>query len=161
MTCILFNFSFAFAQTEEDVIKQIRQQFKTINDEIKTYTTKSDVSILEGSGAEQTITAYFKGKQLMKTEEQFMGDMAENTYHYYYWDNELFFVFNKYTYYAYIDGEDKAIINENRYYFDKNKMIRWIDSEKKQVSKSSDDFKQKEKENIAKAKKFINDYGKL
>jgi hypothetical protein len=78
----LVFFNFSFAQTEEDVIKQIRLQFKTINDEIKTYTTKSDDIHIDESASDISITAYLKGNQLMKIEEKCLGDMSETSNHY-------------------------------------------------------------------------------
>ena len=157
---LFFDFSFLLAQPEEDIIKQIRQQFKTINDENKSYASEKQIIETEDAGVEQTLTTFFKGKQLMKIEVKFLGDMAESSNHYYYWNNQLFFIYSTNTYHAYNDGNIETTTNENRYYFDKNKLIRWLDSEKKQREKNSDEYKEKEKEWLEQATKFSSKYGK-
>lgn len=157
---VLLNVGFVFAQNDEEIVKQIRQQFKTINDEIKTYTTQSHDSTLEESGADQSITAFYKGKQLMKIEESYLGDMSESSNHYYFWNEQLIFVYTTNTYHAYIEGKEETTINENRYYFSSNKLIRWLDSEKKQKDKNSDDFKQNETTWINQAQKYLLEFKK-
>jgi len=157
---ILNNLSLIFAQNDEEIFKQTRLQFKTINDEIKTYTTLSDDSTIVESGTDQIIIAYYKGKQLMKIEKNYLGDMAESSFQYYFWNQQLFFVFTTFTYHSYNDGNEQTVTNENRFYFNDNKLIRWLDSGKKQKDKNSADFKNEENNWIENAKKLLDKYKK-
>ena len=73
-----------------------------------------------------------------------MGKLIEE---YYFWDNELFFVFTKdysYDMPMYMDDSKVAQIDENRYYIHHEKLIRWLDPNKEKVAKSK--FIQKETE---------------
>ncbi len=153
ITLAIFNSSYITAQTEEDMVKLIRQQFKTINDELKSYRSEFSSGTDEESGADWSVNEYFKGEQLMKVEEKYFGDMTENYNQYYYWNNQLFFIFTNYTYY--MPDESGSIVTENRYYFNKNKLIRWLDSEKIAKEKNTDDFKDNEKLWLEKAVKFL------
>ncbi len=157
---ILFNMYFSVAQNDEESIKKIREQFKTINDEIKTYTSELHDIENNATGIDQTVTTYFKGKQLMKIEEEFLGDMAESSNQYYFWNNQLFFVFTTSTYHAYIEGTEETTTNENRYYFSNNKLIRWLDCEKKQRDKNDKEFIEKEKAWIYQAEEYQIKYKK-
>jgi len=154
VTLTFLNFSFVSAQNEEEIIKQIRQQFKTINDEIKTYAIKSDMLHIKESATDVDITAYYKGDQLMKVEEIFLGDMSETSNHYYFWNKQLFFIFSTNTYYKSNDGYTESIVAENRYYFSNNKQIRWLFGNSKK-DKNSNDFKNREKAWLKEAAKFL------
>jgi hypothetical protein len=84
--------------------------------------------------------------------------MAENRNDYYFWNNELFFVFSTQTYYFEADGNMDKTVNEFRFYFDNKTMIRYLDSEKKSVSKDSPEFKTEEVRLLNNVEQFIKDY---
>ncbi len=156
----LLNLSFIYAQSEDETIKLIRQQFKTINDEIKSYTSVSYEVPLADPTIGHTLITYYKGNSLMKIEEILFGDMTENSSHFYFWDDQLFFVFSTNTFHSYNDGNIEDFVTENRFYFSNNKLIRWMDSDKKQKDKNTKDFKDNESLWTEKAQTYLLEYAK-
>ncbi len=124
-----------------DPIELIRERFKIINDNISSYSTKS-ASIEQSEGGD--IIGYYDGSDLKKIAVKGYGSMGYFTFEYYFWDGELFFLFETDNYYDIdepMSGEVTQKI-ERRYYINNSKIIKWLDNDKKEVSSS--EFKEAE-----------------
>ena len=126
-----------------------------------------------------TITAYISKKQFKKIKVEYLFETGKYNAEFYFHDNILFFVYTKRTYYnapiylTKVDAEGeaqgveafdpkKSSFQENRYYFNNKKLIRWIDKKRKQIDPNSKVAKDKEvdikkelKEYITKIKKEL------
>jgi hypothetical protein len=140
---MLFCASYLFAQTEEDLVKKIRSKFNSINSNLNNY--KLIVKDIEGESTEGgTMKAYFDNDNLVLLHCEFYGESGNVKEDYYYDNGDLFFMFSvdqRYTSHIMDENNKIASTTENRYYFDKLKMIRWLDKDKKTVSKTSNEFK--------------------
>ena len=142
---------------EQEIIQDIRKKYKIINDNCNLYKRIS--SGLMGYSTEGgNIVAYFDNADLRKAVVTYYGETGKVIYEYYVWDNDVFFIFRQDFYYnspiywtedkpeegieAY--DENKTKIFENRYYFSNDKLIRWIDPDKKFVNPESEEFKKEE-----------------
>jgi len=120
--------------TPKDPIELIRERFKHINDNISSYIVKKvDSPEMSTEGGE--LTFYSKENTIMKMTLQLYGEMGNKATDYYYFDNELFFIYDKLENYdnpIYIEGSKVEETLENRYYFENNKLIKWLDTNKKE-----------------------------
>ncbi len=125
-------------KTEEELISDIREKFGVIN-----YNSTSYKKITKDVMGESTqgggLEAYFKDRELRKIVVTYYGEMGKSSQEYYFWDNELFFAFiQEYLYNKpmYMEGSKVEKIDENRYYFYHDKLIRWLDPKKEKVNES-------------------------
>ena len=116
-------------KTEKEIISEIRENFGAINYNIASYK-KIKKDLIDQGGGE--LAGYFKNKELKKMVATYNGKMGKEVSEYYFWINELFFV---YTYDKPISMDNSKVDNknENRYYFYDNKLIRWLDPDDKKV----------------------------
>lgn len=139
-------------KTEEEIISDIREKFGAVNYNINSYRkVKKDLIDESTEGGE--LEAYFKKEELKKIVVSYYGEMGKLIKEYYFWDNDLFFVFTQeysYDMPMYMDGSKVDKIDENRYYIHNDKLIRWLDPNKEKVVKSK--FIQKETEVLQNAK---------
>jgi hypothetical protein len=96
---------------------------------------------------------------LRKAVVQFDGGRADLISEYYFWNDTLIFVLKTRTDYEKPKWADdfnatSKTIKENRYYFNKDELIQWIESDKKQVDLSKVD-KKIEKEIISDSKLYM------
>jgi len=137
---------------EEEIISDIREKFEAVNYNINSYKkVKKDLMDESTEGGE--LEAYFKKEELKKIVASYYGEMGKLIKEYYFWDNDLFFVFTQeysYDMPMYMDGSKVDKIDENRYYVYNDKIIRWLDPNKEKVGKSK--FIQKETEILQNAK---------
>jgi len=141
-------------KTEEEVITDIREKFGAVNYNLNSYKKiKKDLMDETTEGGE--LEGYFKKEELKKIVTSYYGEMGKLIEEYYFWDNELFFVFTQdysYNMPMYMDGSKVDKIDENRYYIHKNKLIRWLNPNKEKVAKSK--FTKKETEILQNTKKL-------
>lgn len=139
-------------KTEEEIISDIREKFGAVNYNINSYKkVKKDLMDESTEGGE--LEAYFKKEELKKIVASYYGEMGKLIKEYYFWDNDLFFVFTQdysYNMPIYMDGSKVDKIDENRYYVHNDKLMRWLDPNKEKVGKSK--FLQKETEILQNAK---------
>ena len=137
---------------EVEIISDIREKFGAVNYNINSYKkVKKDLMDESTEGGE--LEAYFKKEELKKIVAIYFGEMGKLIKEYYFWDNDLFFVFTQeysYDMPMYMDGSKVDKIDENRYYVHNDKLIRWLDPNKEKVGKSK--FIQKETEILQNAK---------
>lgn len=142
---------------EAAIIKDIRAKFSLINTDLHSYEQRSgDIEEYSTEGGEYTV--YYDGEDPLKIEAIYYGEMGRVAIDYYLWDRKVFFVFHQrfsYNSPIYITedipeqgieafDDSKTSIEENRYYFYKNSLIRWLDNEKNKVDPSSNEYKEEE-----------------
>ena len=144
------------AQSTDSVIKIIRTKYQDILSNLKTYDTVTVEIWDESTEGGQAIGYYKKDKkrELKLIKENLFGETGKVEYEYYFDNGQLIFVFEKrykYNRPSYWDKEHmketndtevfdpkKSVIIENRYYFSKEKLIRWLNNEKKEVDLSNE-----------------------
>jgi hypothetical protein len=132
-----------FSQTEEELVKSIREWFTATNSGLSSYDlTEKEVSDESTEGG--AMKAYYQNKELKLLHCEFFGEMGNIVEDYYYNSGNLYFVFSVRTTYSapvYEEVEKTTTSEENRYYFNNEKMIRWLDKDKVKVDVNSEDFK--------------------
>jgi hypothetical protein len=136
-----------------DSIESIRAHYASINKNIKRYRkVEKDADGYSTEGG--TITAYFDGDSIKKIAGHFYGEIGRADEDYYYWDDQLIFVFRKEsTYDRPLSGKVVAT-KESRFYFENGRMIRWLNEKGRQVPPSSSGYREKQSEYLDSAKKF-------
>lgn len=154
-TYIFFSFLGAqsFAQSNDSIFNEIKSKYKSVLDNLKSYLIvkfENDGESTEGGEGE----AYYEGNKIRLIQQTWYGETGKRTTGYYFDEEKLFFVLDskyKYNRPIYWDAEQakesndketfdpkKTTINEDRYYISNDKLIRWIDQEKKQANLSDD-----------------------
>jgi hypothetical protein len=128
-----------------DPIETIREQYATINKSAAGYKkAKKELSGFSLEGGE--LVAYFDGPKIMKIVASHFGEGGKVVEEYYYWDDQLIFIYRKDSAYD-KPGSGKVVhTSENRFYFSGDRLIRWVDENKKQVASGSSEYLEKEKE---------------
>ena len=136
----------SFGQNER--INYIRQQFQEINSNIESYrkVETPDINVYRDISPDNysyesteiyrlavvNMVRYYRGDVLVKAELTFDGDRQNLRSEYYFDENGLLFAFQQRTDFdepKWSDtfNEHEKDVIENRYYFNSNKLIRWID----------------------------------
>jgi hypothetical protein len=128
-----------------DPIETIREQYATINKSVAKFkSVKKELSGFSLEGGE--LVAYFDGPKIMKMVASHFGESGKAVEEYYYWDDQLIFIFRKDSNYD-KPGSGKVVRTaENRFYFSGGRLIRWVDESKKQVASGSSEYLEKEKD---------------
>lgn len=136
------------AQSPDSLKKAIRTKYQAIRSDLKSFDTVIIDVWNESTEGGQT-TGYFKKKNLKLIESVSFGEKEKNELELYFENGLLFFVYEKhYTYNRPIywgekhmkENNDtstfdpkKTIVAEDRYYFHREKLIRWLDTNQKVV----------------------------
>lgn len=122
----------------EVIILKIRKEYTAINADPKKYRiTLKDIWGLSTEGGE--LKNYYDGYELKKAALTLFGEMGRSVMEYYFTGKQVFFCFERHTEYDKpIYESDMRIkkIEENRYYFNGESMIRWVDASGKIVPSS-------------------------
>lgn len=148
LTIIFFVISGINAQSQDLTIKDIREKYKNIRDNLTSYTL-TNIEILDESAEGGEGKAYFDKNDIKLIEVVWYGETGKRVLEYYFDNDSLFFAFEQLFEYnapMYIDKEtakyegvddyfdpDKTTIVENRYYFGNEVLIRWLDNSKKKI----------------------------
>jgi hypothetical protein len=137
----------------QDPIQTIRTQYATINKGVRKYKkVKRDLSGYSAEGGE--LVAYLDGPKIVKIVVNHYGESGKAVEEYYYWDDRLIFIFRKDSGYD-KPGSGKVVRTaESRYYFNNDRLIRWIDENAKQVAQDSSEYLEKEKDYLKLSKEF-------
>lgn len=144
---------------ENEHITEIRKKFNEINSkpgQLEAIT--KNIDDCSASGGE--LKAYYHQKQLKKVVATYFGETGKAIIDYYFDNDHVFFIFrqdfqyNSPMYVVESDPEmgieafdsNKTKIEENRYYFTNNKLIRWLDNSKKKKLKTTPEFLEKQAE---------------
>lgn len=146
------------AQTDESKIQIIKENFKEIN-KITNWTTTKSIELTESTEGGELIACYDKS-ELKKLIVLIYGETYKQVEEYYLLKNKLSFVYHKFYKYnrpiywdstAMKDNKDdqvfeieKSTIDEQRFYFDSDKMIQWINEKNTKVNSTEQIFKDKE-----------------
>jgi hypothetical protein len=155
ITLALFLFP-VFPQTSApatDPIAPIRQHYAQINRDARLYRkVKKELSGFSAEGGE--LVAYFHGPSIMKMVATYFGEGGKATEEYYYWDGKLIFVLRTdYRYNRPLTG--KVVKTDvSRFYFNDDKLIRWIDENGKQRASGTTEYDEKQKEHLESSKQF-------
>ena len=136
----------------EEKIKAIRAKYAQIEKGLKDCRqVKRDLpgESAEGGG----LTAWFKDRSVTKLSATFFGEMGKADEEYYFWDSELIFVLRVESHYT--EPMSGVVKNktEERFYFNDEKLIRWLNSDKKEAANDSSKA-ERERELLAAAKKY-------
>ena len=128
--------------TLEGQIEYIREQFRVINSRcasVEPLIFRSDT--LHATGPMEIKSWRFKGSEIkmQATVHRESGKMITD---YYFSNRGLIFAFVQ----EYLQDEfEQPYVRENRYYFqNEDRMIRWLDEDKKEVDPASERFREKE-----------------
>ena len=117
----------------------MQTRYATINKELKSYK-RIEKNLLGFSAQGGSFEAFLtKDGQLRKINVIHYGEMGKAKSDYYYWDNSLFFVLESLSSYDQPFGKVTQV-EENRYYLNNGKLIRWIDPKGVQQSLSNPEF---------------------
>lgn len=122
----------------EFIIQRIRKEYASINaDSAKYRVSSKNVFDMSTEGGE--IKNYFEGEILRKSVVMFFGEIGKSYSEYYFSNNKIFFCYERISSYnkpMYIKDLHILKVEENRYYFENQKLIRWLDNSKKVVAKT-------------------------
>jgi hypothetical protein len=154
LTSGLISLSPVNASAGADEIAAIRSRYATINKNLKSYrTVKKEISGHSTEGGE--LVAYFDGDVIKKIVAAHYGETGKATEEYYFWNNELMFVFRRDSRYDRPLSGKVVATEENRFYFGAGRLIRWIDKKGKQVSAKDSVYPEKQSEYLSSAKEFV------
>lgn len=152
--------SCVYAQSSEEIINTIREHFKFVENNISSFQTTEETTFDESTDG-ATITRYFDNEELVKIRIEYLGETGKLNREFYIDEQQLLFAFDQefnYNMPYYIDskkakemgfaeGYDPEKIKklEHRYYFYKNKLIRWINPEGEHQTQENSDWKEKQK----------------
>jgi hypothetical protein len=140
------------AQTE-DSIQSIRQQYAVINKHAARYKkVKKQLSGFSTEGGE--LVAYFDGSAVMKITATYYGESGRDNEEYYYQDGKLIFVYRKDSTYDRPLSGRVVRTKENRFYFQNDRLIKWINENGKEVS-PDDEYQQQQDEYLGTSSKFL------
>lgn len=139
----------------ESRIKEIETESEKINKEIKKLKmTETDVNDLSAEGG--ILKKYYDGKILKKAALTLFGETGQSTTEYYFLNGNLVFINEQVEMYKAPLGTGKVeteSIETNKFFLDKQKLIRWVDNEDEIADPSL--YTQKEKEILDDLKNII------
>ena len=160
---LLFIMFASFASCKkkpENIIADIMKHYKAINDKQKDYTVKHVDDIT--SAASGTITGYYRDDELKKIVAEHFTDSSRTFTEYYFDDGMLIFIFRQNFVYncpmSYTEekarakgdsvwyDDKKTRLDIDKFYFNLNKMIRWVGPDDKEIHPQSTRFINKEPE---------------
>lgn len=149
--------------TSEDtakIINEIKKQYAEVNAKTASYS-KVEKDILGQSTEGGVMIAYYDNSDLKKITTTYYGEMGKSITEYYFNQNGLFFAFRSDFFYnkpIYEEGFKVASVEENRYYFYKHTLFKWLDKNIKSVNPDTKKYQQEDKyfiENIENFKKVL------
>jgi hypothetical protein len=141
------------SSSQGDPIQTIREQYATINKSAARYkSVKKDLSGFSAEGG--TLVAYFDGPKLMKIVASHYGESGKAVEEYYYWDDQLIFVYRKDSNYDKPGSQKVVRTAENRFYFSNDRLVRWLDKNAKQIEPGDSEYLEKEKDYLRLSKEF-------
>ncbi|WNB17609.1 hypothetical protein [Marivirga arenosa] len=150
MTTIFLLFTITvFGQT--DGITEIKKLYNETQDNKSTYKTLT-ADDFENSSEGGELKAFKDSQEVRLIEARYYGHMGKTVAEFYYLNGQIYFIFLKEFRYNMPPTEsgydqDKTTIEESRYYFWDNRMIRWISPDGEYVDTKSPEFLKTSKEN--------------
>jgi hypothetical protein len=166
MKLILISILLLAVFSDTDLIKQIRNESILINKSLDSYTKveNNDINVYKDLNPDDysfesediyrvamiNLIRYFDNGDIKKAVVKFNGDRQDLISEYYYKNGSLFFVFKTQIDYKNpkwtddFNETDKKVL-ENRFYFNGEKLIQWIDFNKETVDLTAIDSTLKRK----------------
>lgn len=127
-----------------NIIANIKRQYVEINSSINKY--KQREKDIQGESSEGgVIIGYYYRNELKKISVRYYGETGNILVECYLNNNMPFFILESESSYdkpIYIDGATIVAVTENRFYFHKNELIKWIMPGNKEVKKNAKSFSQ-------------------
>ncbi len=137
-----------------DPTPSIRRQYTSINQQLRKYRKiKKQLSGFSLEGGE--LTAYLDGQRIVKIVANHFGEGGQTLEEYYYRNGKLIFVFEKISHYDRPLSGRVVSTSENRYYFSNDRLVRWIDENRREAS-DVDVIESKRIEYLGNSKVFTN-----
>ena len=134
-------------------IPAIRKQYAAINKRASRYRkVKKQLSGYSLEGGE--LVAYFDRGTVVKIVARHFGEGGNTVEEYYYANGQLIFVFEKVSHYSRPLSSKVVSTTENRYYFNEDDLVLWIDEKGKTVS-TNEDYRLKEKGLLEYSNQFL------
>ncbi|HYJ87256.1 MAG TPA: hypothetical protein VEW46_14440 [Pyrinomonadaceae bacterium] len=147
------SYALGHAQSESS-ITNIRRQYAAINKRTSRFKkVKKELSGFSLEGGQ--LIVYFDGPAIVKLVATHYGEMGRTSEEYYYLDGKLIFVFEKVSHYNKPMSGKVVRTVENRYYFDNDQMIRWLDQNQKQGDSTGEEFRSKQKDLLETSNLFV------
>lgn len=154
MKLILISILFLTGFSDTDLIEQIRNEYNLINNSLGSYSKieNNDINVYKDLNPDNysfesediyrlamiNLIRYYDNGELKKAVVKFNGDRQNLISEYYYKNDSLFFVFKteldyKNPKWSEDFNETEKKVLENRFYFNGEKLIKWIDFNKETV----------------------------
>jgi len=136
---------------EKKVVLDIREKFKEIENNYSTKYKRVEKELNDYSTEGGVAELYYDNDLLRKVITSFYGETGKVITEYFLWGGQVFFIYERefiYNMPMYMESYDetKTEVIENRFYFEKENLIRWIDKDHKKVDKISTLFIKKQAE---------------
>jgi hypothetical protein len=130
------------AQTA-DAIQSIRKQYATINKRVARYKkVRKELSGFSAEGGR--LIAYVDGPAIVKIAATYYGETGRTEEEYYYQNEKLIFVYRKESTYSRPMSGKVIRTKENRFYFENDQLIKWLDENGKEVSPGAESKKEQD-----------------
>lgn len=163
-----------FVQADDSEINSIRKEYQLIQRALPTFKTETielEDYALEGADAK---TYRDKAGDIRLIKAELFHESGKEFKNFYYHNGKLIFalyVTHRYNQHTGITPEiakqegieeafdpKKTLITEDRYYFSNNRMVRWIDENKKEVKVDTNEFKDSEEEVMANSNDMLSKF---
>jgi len=136
-----------------DAIQLIRQQYAAINKRGTRYKkVRKELSGFSAEGGQ--LFAYFDGPAIAKIAATYYGESGRTDEEYYYQNGKLIFVYRKESTYSRPMSGKVIRTTENRFYFQNDQLIKWLDENGQDVSAGSESQKQQD-DSLATSNRFL------
>ncbi|WP_041649361.1 hypothetical protein [Marivirga tractuosa] len=141
---IIFLFTSLTTFSQTDGITEIKKLYQETQDNKSIYKTQTQDDF-ENSSEGGVIIAYKDSKEVRLIEAKYYGHMGKTEAEFYYLNGQIYFIFLKEFRYNMPPTESgfdqtKTTMEESRYYFWDNRMIRWISPDGESVDTESPEF---------------------
>ena len=137
-----------------DPIPSIRKQYAAINKQARRYRkVKKELSGFSLEGGE--LTAYFNGPAIVKIVANHYGESGKALEEYYYRNGKLIFVLRRDQQYDQPMSGKVVRTQESRFYFQNDRLIRWLNEKGRPVASGTADYQQKQDEYLETSSKFL------
>ena len=142
------------ARALTDEIGTIRSHYTAINKNASRYRrVKKELSGYSAEGGE--LEAYFDGDSIKKIVATHFGESGKAVEEFYYWDDQLIFIFRKDFHYDKPLSGKTVSTEENRFYFNNDQLIKWLRGKRKQIKSDQSEYGEKQREYLESSAAFL------
>lgn len=139
---------------ETAAVQSIRRQYAAITKRAGRYKKVSkQLSGFSLEGGE--LIAYLDGPAVVKIVANHYGEGGRTREEYYYSNGKLIFVFQKESRYDRPLSGKVVRTSENRFYFENDRLIRWLGEDGKPVASGGAEYQEKQNEFLETSRKFV------